>query len=150
MAHFAQLDSNNTVINVIVVSDSDTALMDGTETESIGVSYCQKLFGTDTVWKQTSYNAMGEGFRGNFAGIGMIYMENVATLGVASTDVFISPKPEGFDSWRVNATIAKWESPLGDPPSNSDPSKMYVWDESAYQGNNSIGWSLVENPQPQG
>ena len=55
MAHFAQLDSNNTVTQVIVINDSDTALMDGTETESIGVAFCQKLFGTDTIWKQTSY-----------------------------------------------------------------------------------------------
>ena len=66
MAHFAQLDSNNTVTNVIVINDSDAALMDGTEAESIGIAFCQKLFGTDTIWKQTSYNAVGgSGFRGS-------------------------------------------------------------------------------------
>tara|TARA_Y100000813_G_C24055396_1_gene301304 strand:+ start:320 stop:760 length:441 start_codon:yes stop_codon:yes gene_type:complete len=145
MAHFAQLDSNNTVTQVIVINDSDTALMDGTETESIGVAYCQKLFGANTVWKQTSYNAKGSGFRGNFAGIGMTYMENVATLGVGSTDIFMPNKP--FDSWVLNTTTASWQSPLGNPPSNSDPSKIYVWDNTAYINDNSTGWVLMANPQ---
>ena len=128
MAHFAQLDSNNTVTNVIVINNSDAALMDGTETESIGIAFCQKLFGTDTIWKQTSYNAVnGSGFRGNFAGIGMTYMENVATLG-------------------VGATFARWQSPLGDPL--PDPSgQQYVWDETAYQADNTVGWALTAHAQ---
>ena len=41
MAHFAQLDSKNTVTQVIVINDSDAALMDGTEAESIGIAFCQ-------------------------------------------------------------------------------------------------------------
>ena len=119
--------------------------MDGTETESIGVAYCQKLFGANTVWKQTSYNAQGSGFRGNFAGIGMTYMENVATLGVGSTDIFMPNKP--YDSWVLNETTASWQSPLGNPPSNSDPSKLYVWDNTAYLNDKSTGWVLIATPQ---
>ena len=57
MAHFAKLDSNNLVTQVIVVSDSDTSTDSGVEAESIGISFCQKLTGIDTIWKQTSYNA---------------------------------------------------------------------------------------------
>ena len=66
MAHFAQLDSNNVVTQVIVVSNDDTSDSNGTETESIGVAFCQKLLGADTNWKQTSYNGNK---RGNYAGI---------------------------------------------------------------------------------
>ena len=79
MAHFAQLDENNVVTQVIVVGNDDTSDSNGTETESIGVAFCQKLLGADTNWKQTSYNGNS---RGNYAGIGYTYMENVATLGV--------------------------------------------------------------------
>ena len=86
MAHFAQLDENNVVTQVIVVSNDDTSDSNGTETESIGVAFCQKLLGADTNWKQTSYNG---NMRGNYAGIGYTYMSNVATLGVGSTDIFI-------------------------------------------------------------
>ena len=86
MAHFAQLDENNVVTQVIVVGNSDTADVNGVESESIGVAFCQQLLGADTNWKQTSYNA---NMRGNYAGIGYTYMSNVATLGVGSTDIFM-------------------------------------------------------------
>ena len=90
MAHFAKLDANNVVTQVIVVSNDDTSDSNGTEVESIGVAFCQKLLGATTNWKQTSYNSK---IRGNYAGIGMTYMSNVATLGVGSTDIFIDPQP---------------------------------------------------------
>ena len=53
MAHFAQLDSNNVVTQVIVVGNDDTSDSNGVEVESIGVAFCQKLLGADTNWKQT-------------------------------------------------------------------------------------------------
>ena len=68
MAHFAKLDANNVVEQVIVVSNDDIKDNSGTEVESIGVAFCQKLLGASTNWKQTSYN---NNFRGNYAGIGM-------------------------------------------------------------------------------
>ena len=45
MAHFAQLDENNTVINVIVINNSEL-LEDGVESESKGVAFCESLFQT--------------------------------------------------------------------------------------------------------
>ena len=45
MAHFAKLDANNVVTQVIVVGNQDTADNSGTETESIGIAFCQKLVG---------------------------------------------------------------------------------------------------------
>ena len=68
MAHFAKLDANNIVEQVIVVSNEDAADSSGAETEAIGVAFCQKLVGAGTNWKQTSYN---DNMRGNYAGIGL-------------------------------------------------------------------------------
>ena len=136
MAHFAQLDDNNVVINVIVVNDSDTTDDNGVETESVGIAFCQNLLGKDTNWRKTSYN---NNIRGNYAGIGMIYMENVATLGVGSTDIFIGQQP--YDSWTIDPEVARWVSPAGDEPILTHDQIMggfyYIWDESTYQ------WRLV-------
>lgn len=70
MAHFAELDPNNVVLRVLVVSNEDIADENGQEQEALGISFLQNLFGTDTRWVQTSYNA---NFRSCYAGIGMIY-----------------------------------------------------------------------------
>ena len=102
MAHFAQLDENNVVTNIIVVSNDDITDSNGNEVESIGVAFCQKLLGADTNWKQTSYNS---NMRGNYAGIGYTYMENVATMGVGSTDIFIEQQP--YASWTIGVGTAR-------------------------------------------
>ena len=56
MAHFAQLDDDNVVINVLVINNEDCVDDDGNESEAVGVAFCQSIVGADTVWKQTSYN----------------------------------------------------------------------------------------------
>ena len=147
MAHFAKLDSDNLVTQVIVVSDSDTSTDAGVEAESIGVAFCQKLTGIDTIWKQTSYNANGNGFRGNYAGIGATYMTDVETLGVAKTDIFISQQP--YPSWTIGIETARWYAPTppGDAPAltpaEEAANKYYVWNESNYNSNPSTAWVLT-------
>ena len=129
MAHFAQLDENNVVTQVIVVGNSDTADINGVESENIGVAFCQSLLGAETNWKQTSYNG---NMRGNYAGIGMKYMSGVATLGVGSTDVFIPEQP--YASWTISTTEARWEAPLTQPTLTNEQREAgsyYTWDESA-------------------
>ena len=141
MAHFAQLDDNNVVTQVIVVGNSDTADVNGVEAESIGVAFCQSLLGAETNWKQTSYNG---NMRGNYAGIGMKYMTGVATLGVGSTDVFISEQP--YASWTISTTEAQWEPPITQPTLTDEQraaGSYYAWDESAYQADNTTGWTLT-------
>lgn len=70
MAHFAKLDENNVVIDVIVVSNDVIQNLPFPESEPIGVAFCQSLYGADTIWKQTSYHA---NFRARYACIGEIY-----------------------------------------------------------------------------
>jgi hypothetical protein len=104
MAHFAELDQNNVVLRVIVVDNKDTADANGVEKESIGVAFCERLFGG--VWKQTSYNAYVNKFRKNYAGIGFTYDEQ--------RDAFIPPKPAG-DGWVLNEETCQWEN-INDTP----------------------------------
>ena len=118
MAHFAEIDSNSLVLRVVVVSNADTALADGKETESIGIAHCQKLFGG--TWVQTSYNG---NFRKNYAGVGSTYD--------STRNAFYSPKP--FNSWVLNESTCIWEAPVSMPSDagEGDPPKMYKWDEDS-------------------
>ena len=81
MAHFAELDSNNVVLRVIVVDNKDTADAHGVEKEYIGAAFCERVLGGN--WKQTSYNGTK---RKNYAGIGYTYD--------AQLDEFLAPVVE--------------------------------------------------------
>jgi hypothetical protein len=85
MAHFAELNENNIVTRVIVVSNDDCLDQYGNENEAIGALFCHNLLGGR--WIQTSYNA---NFRGIYAGIGDYYDEEL--------DIFIAPDPPDTDS----------------------------------------------------
>jgi hypothetical protein len=74
MAHFAQLNSTNTVTQVIVVNNEVINNATGLDGEAEGIAFCQSLYGADTIWKQTSYNS---NFRGNYAGVGFVYDESI-------------------------------------------------------------------------
>lgn len=69
MAHFARVE-DGIVREVIVVNNEVLLDENGTEQESIGVDFCKSLYGADTEWVQTSYNAT---FRGKYAGSGDTY-----------------------------------------------------------------------------
>jgi hypothetical protein len=112
MAHFAKLDENNVVTQVIVVANSDTADASGVEKEYIGAAFCEKLFGGN--WKQTSYNG---NIRKNYAGIGFTYD--------ATIDAFIPPKP--YPSWLLDTNTAQWQAPAPMPTDG----KNYSWDEAS-------------------
>lgn len=123
MAHFAEIDNNDVVLRVIVVSNNDTSDgQTGEEVESIGIAFCQRLFGGN--WVQTSYNGK---FRKRYAGIGYTYNRQY--------DAFIPPKP--YPSWVLNPTTLDWEAPVPYPTDG----KIYSWDEATQS------WVLVE-PQP--
>ena len=108
MSHFAQIDENNTVINVLVIEQDviDTG-----------------LFGNPLSFIQTSYNTHagehalgGIPLRKNYAGIGFTYD--------ATRDAFIPPKP--FNSWILNETTCMWDAPTTMPTDG----KLYQWDET--------------------
>lgn len=105
MAHYAFLDENNIVTEVIVGVD-ETELIEGLSPE---VWYAN-LRGQ--VCKRTSFNHR---IRKQYAGIGFTYL--------AVADVFITPKP--FDSWSLDANY-DWQAPIAYPADG----KKYLWDEA--------------------
>lgn len=119
MAHFAQLDENNIVTQVIVVHNNEL-MLDGEESEDKGVLFCKSLYGSDTKWKQTSYNGS---FRKNYAGIGYTFDKD--------RNAFIPPK--SYNSWVLNETTCLWEAPVAYPTDN----KVYVWNEDT------ISWQEI-------
>ena len=160
--NFAQLDDNNIVTNVIVISEDDliepkawwdpAGLFTGkNRSEEVGIGKCQRLCGDpSSVWKESLSKQRGYGPRGNPAGIGMTYMTGVRTLGVASTDIFIRQQP--FPSWSIGIDTAMYLPP--GPPGLSPPlnffeksSKMdYYWDEEKYKLNPNNAWVLYHRP----
>ena len=69
MAHFVKMN-NNICGEVIVVKNEVLENKPFPESEPIGIAFCKSLYGEDTEWLQTSYNAT---FRGKYAGVGDIY-----------------------------------------------------------------------------
>lgn len=104
MAHYAFLDDNNVVTEVIVGTD-ETELIEGLDPETWYGDF------RGQVCKRTSYNG---NIRKNYAGIGFTYD--------AERDAFIAPKP--FPSWVLNEETCQWEAPVSMPTSG-----IYNWDE---------------------
>ena len=103
MAHFARIDENNIVQEVIVVHNNDAP------DEKTGQEFIAFL-GLEGVWKQTSYNTMagkhtlgGTPFRKNYAGIGCFYDEQ--------RDAFIPPKPTIAKNWILDEDTCNWVLP---------------------------------------
>jgi len=123
MAHFAELDSNNVVLRVLVVDNFAMENDQGQSVEQLGVKFLQNLYGLNTIWKQTSYNTKGgvyynpntnepdldqsKAFRKNYAGIGYTY--NLIR------NAFIPPKPQielpDGDDWELDEFLCLWFDP---------------------------------------
>jgi hypothetical protein len=134
MAHFALLDNNNRVVQVLVGRDDD----DGKEAELTAR--------TGQQYRQTSYNTragvhynpntsepsadQSKAFRKNYAGIGYLYDP--------IRDAFIPPKP--YASWVLDESTCLWKAPVDMPEDagTGDPPKRYTWDETT------TNWVVVE------
>lgn len=132
MASFVKLGAGNKVLTVVVVSN------DIATTEQAGIDFLNNLYGTNDIWKQTSYNTIGgehrlggTPFRKNFAGIGYKYDQ--------TRDAFIPPKP--FSSWILNEETCLWEAPVNQPEltqEQRDNNNYYEWNET------NQNWDLKE------
>ena len=109
MAHFAKLDENNIVLEVIVVSND---ALDMSNEEASGIAFLTNWSGGYSNWKQTSFNKT---FRKNYCGIGFTYD--------SSRNAFIPPK--SYNSWILNEDTCLWEAPTPMPTDG----KMSQWIE---------------------
>ena len=122
MAHFAEINENNIVKQVIVINNQVLLEADNTESEIKGIDFCESLYGHRN-WVQTSYNG---NFRYNYAGIGYTWD--------ADNNAFYAPQP--YPSWTLDDNY-KWQAPVPYPEDGS-PEKIYAWDEENQE------WKLVE------
>lgn len=125
MAHFAKLNENNLVTEVIVVNN-EVITVDGQESEQAGIDFLTNLYG-HSLWKQCSYNS---NFRNCYPGIGFEWREDL--------DAFIQPKE--YNSWILNETTLKWEAPIPYPTDG----KNYYWDDKT------LSWIEFEVPTTRG
>ena len=130
MSHFAQIDKNNVVQQVLVIDQAEI------DTGN---------WGEPSTWVKTSYNTRGgvyytpntntpdpdqsKAFRKNYAGIGFTWD------GVG----FAPPKP--YPSWVLNSFSYLWEAPVSMPVPNNPPD--YVWNEET------VSWIEITPPTEQ-
>ena len=117
MAHFAQLDDNNIVVNVLVVANEDTQDENGTEQEAVGVQFLQNLLQTTDVFVQTSYN---DNFRGSYATIEGHYDPQL--------DAFFPQQP--YPSWIKDTAALRWVAPVA-CPAPQNPNGVMSWNEDS-------------------
>ena len=118
MAHFAELDENNFVKQVIVINNNELLDEQGNESEAKGVVFCQTLFGGN--WVQTSYNAH---FRKHFATIGSFY----------NSELDICSTAQDYPSWILDEETYTWIPPIPKPDSG-----LWVWNEET------VSWQEYE------
>lgn len=111
MAHFAKMNNENIVEQIIIISNEDLQNLEFPESEPIGQQFIQSL-GLEGSWLQTSYN---HNFRKNYAGIDYLYD--------SIRDAFIPPKP--YESWILDEETCLWIPPYPSP----SPTHSYYWDE---------------------
>tara|TARA_R100001369_G_scaffold66427_1_gene93602 strand:+ start:41 stop:406 length:366 start_codon:yes stop_codon:yes gene_type:complete len=117
MAHFAELDSNNNVLRICVINNSDVDANGGDKSIQAEnfVASITPYSENGVAWKQTSYSGS---FRYNFAGINSTYNQN--------NDAFINPSP--YPSWILNETTYEWGAPYPCPDGST-----YYWNENDQQ-----------------
>jgi len=117
MAHFAELNSSNEVLRVIVVYNEDVDA-NGGDQHADAETFVTTIVPYSTggvAWKQCSYN---KNFRKQYAGKGYTYN--------SSKDIFIADKP--YPSWTLDSND-DWQAPTSKP----DDGKLYYWNETDTQ-----------------
>ncbi len=152
MGHYAKIDSNNIVTEVIVAKsdfinslpDKDSYIKTSYNTND-GKHYVPKDYQD---FSEESVD-QSKALRGRYAGVGMVYD--------ATHNIFYDPDDQYFPSWTLNTTTATFDPPIPRPnltaeqrAKNDNEEKLiaYHWDEDLYQSDNTKGWVLTEEDFP--
>lgn len=128
MAHYALLNENNIVTNVIYVDNMFIIDENGNDDETLAISMCRE--GLDNKNARLIKTSISNKIRNKYAAIGDTYSEEY--------DVFISPKP--YPSSILNTTTFFWDTPVPKPTDAPD-GFYYEWDEDVEN------WVLLEYPK---
>ena len=138
MAHFAKINEDNKVLQVLTLNNSDMLNANEVEDETIGQKYLEKHNNWPShLWIQTSYNTFnnqhklgGTPLRGNYAGIGFEWDKD--------NNMFFPKKP--YASWVKHLDSASWKSPIGDAPA-------LTAEQTSQNQANTNQWSYVWNEE---
>lgn len=152
MAYYARLGIDNVVLRVDSVDNRDCMTPDGIEIEELALERLKKVHGDAGTWVKCSYNTVDgvhmygkPPLRANFPG-GQYNPEDPWYYN-SSLDIFHKKQPEGCNSWTLDPTTGRWNSPLPRPEVTRDQVVAgigYIWNEELYQSDNTKGWVLVE------
>ena len=160
MAHFAKINNDNEVLQVLFLDNENILNSNGIEDETIGQKYLEKHNNWPAeMWIQTSHNTsnnkyynqdgtegdQSKAFRGTYAGIGFVWCPD--------NQIFFPPKP--YNSWVKHPETISWKSPIGDAPElsgqplyeteNNIKFWYYKWNEEAYQSGSTNVWELTSS-----
>ena len=110
MAHFAKINEQKMVVEVLVIGNEQVDNLPFPESEAVGQAFIASCNITGE-WLQTSYNG---NFRKQYCGTGYYYN--------AEADVFVAPQP--FPSWTLDEN-SDWQPPVARP----EDDKIYTWSE---------------------
>lgn len=129
MAHFASLDENNVILQVVVVGNDDINNLPFPQSEPVGIEFLEKIIPGQR-WAQTSYNG---NFRCRFAGIGYTFHPQSTATPYGG---FAEPKV--YSDWVWDDSVCNWVPPVPYPADG----EVYYWDEQIHN------WVLIPTPKP--
>lgn len=130
MAYFAELNSENVIIQILVIDDKKMLDEHGIPQESIGAAFCQEITSSNNQWKLTQKEG---GFRCRPALLGDVYN--------STYDVFLAKQP--YPSWTLNTVTFEWIPPVPEPvltPEQRNEGYCVQWNEEKQE------WDIVKNP----
>lgn len=134
--YFAEVEDGTNIVKRIALTDSNDMLdtEDDTVSEELGEVLLTKQYGdiSPNTWVRT-YRKGSPPLKQRFAVVGGTYD--------ASNDIFLDTKPAA--SWTYDNSTKDWKAPIAQPTLSSDDiaaGYFYIWDESAYQADNTKGW----------
>jgi hypothetical protein len=128
MAHYAELDSSNVVLRVLVIDNSAVE----NDSEQTGIDFLKTLYGQETIWKKTSYNTIGgvyyipnstpriadpdqsKTFRKNYAGIGFTY--DLVRDAFINQKPIVKPEHEQYVTFNEFACLWEYNPPKEEVP----------------------------------
>jgi len=124
MASFAELNNDNLVLRVLSVHNNEL-LDDGNESEEKGIAFLKKIYGSDTIWKQTSYNTRHNVYYEvnsvtPHSDQSKVFRRTHATEGGSynpARDAFADPQP--YPSWILDQNTGNWVPPVAYPVGES-------------------------------
>ena len=127
--NFVEIDNDNTILNILSLLEDDCKDGNGDYSASVGIARLNELFGDDKIFKE---------FRFVDDHLETMSQEYVGGEWILESN-YCAPSAPSWASWSLNRSTGIWEAPITKPAEGE-----YIWDETAYQADNTTGWIVSE------